>query len=93
MFHSVRQVFGCLLRTSWHNTLHAHCETRCVVLLGTSLYLSSRPSAHRLRGQVLLGVCPAGHRLFQDCGWKNWWVLFIHKLGAHQADDPRGALV
>ena len=41
-FYSVRQVFGCLLRTSWHNTLLAH---RCVVLLGTSLYLSSNPSA------------------------------------------------
>ena len=42
MFHSVRQVFGCLLRTSWHKTLHAHCHTPCVVLLGTGLYLSSK---------------------------------------------------
>ena len=72
MSHSVRQVFGCLLRTCWHNILHAHCHTRCVVLLGTRLYLSSRPPAHRLRRQVLTAVRSTGHWLFQHYEMENY---------------------
>ena len=42
MFHSVRQVFGCLLRTSRHNTLHAHCHLFCLAQLFVCFLIFSR---------------------------------------------------